>query len=538
MAARCLALAAALCALPAAASAQLTLANTWEGPYDLVSTGSSLRTTTNGNNTASCAVGTSTSATISGIPAGATVTAAYLYWAASGNSDATVTFNGATVSAARTVAEPYANGATTLTFHGSMADVTSQVAGNGTYTFSGLTVDAGGAYCSSAAVVAGFALYVVYRIPGTTVTPRRVQIRDGLQAVRSATSTFTLTGFVGAATPSVKLTALVWEGDPDISGGESLRFNGNSLTNGNNAFASSGAAGGASVHGLDLESFTTTVPAGATSATVDVITGTDLILLQTVTTSISVANAYGVDVTPNGVGTPLPRLPGNGYTQAFKIRGTSNVSATYDLILSATGTPFFIITQGYAGVGITATARADSFVVTLAAGDSTSLIATYGVAVGPNAINTGYVRARVRVAPTVFDDGWAEVERVSPQLTLAKSVSAPAALGPAVEITYNIQFANSGKFAATQVQVVDEVPAQVAFKLNSFTQTLPGGLTATVAYSSDAGATWTYVPVAGGCGMPAAYDGCVRRIRWTLSGPLPAGTAASTGTLHFVARVR
>ncbi|HYW05487.1 MAG TPA: hypothetical protein VE913_00950, partial [Longimicrobium sp.] len=341
-----------------------------------------------------------------------------------------------------------------------------------------------------------------------------------------------------AATPSVKLTALIWEGDPDIAGGESMRFNGTTLSKGDNLFASSGAAGGALPHGLDLETFTPTIPAGATSATVDVITGTDLILLQTVTSSIAVANGYGVVVTPDGLGTPVQRLPGTGYTQAFGIRGTSNVSATYDLILSGTGTPFFIISQSYAGAGITATARADSFVVTLAAGDSTTLLATYGIAVGPNGINTGYVRARVRVAPATFDDGWAEVERVSPQLTLAKSVTAPAALGPAVEITYNIEFANAGKFAATQVQVVDEVPAQVAFKLNSFTQTLPGGLTATVEYSNDNGATWTYTPVAGGCGMPVAYDGCVQRIRWTLSGPLPAGTAASTGTLRFVARVR
>jgi uncharacterized repeat protein (TIGR01451 family) len=340
----------------------------------------------------------------------------------------------------------------------------------------------------------------------------------------------------------VKLSALIWEGDPDITGSETMRFNGTTVNTGTNLYASSGAPGGASAHGLDLETFTPTLPAGSTTATVDVITGTDLILLQTVTTSIAVANGYGVAVTPDGLGTPVQRLPATGgYTQAFKIRSTSNVSATYDLILSATGNPLFILPQSYTGPGITATARADSFVVTLAAGDSTTLLATYGVAVGPNAINTGYVRARVRVAPTVFDNGFAEVERVSPQLTLTKSVTAPAALGPAAELTYNIQFANAGKFAATQVQVVDVVPAQVAFKLNSFTQTLPAGITATVAYSNDNGVTWTYTPTAGGCGMPVAYDGCVKRIRWTLSAPLAAvtaGTAASSGTVRFVARVR
>jgi hypothetical protein len=94
------------------------------------------------------------------------------------------------------------------------------------------------------------------------------------------------------------------------------------------------------------------------------------------------------------------------------------------------------------------------------------------------------------------------------------------------------------------VVVTDSLPAQVLFKIGSVQQTLPSGVTATVAYSSDNGATWSYSPGTTPCTptpavtVPAGYDACVNRIRWTLSGALPADVAQSAGSFRFVARIR
>ena len=57
-------------------------------------------------------------------------------------------------------------------------------------------------------------------------------------------------------------------------------------------------------------------------------------------------------------------------------------------------------------------------------------------------------------------------------------------------------------------------------------------------YSNNGGATWTYLPASGACGAPAAYDGCVNRIRWRLQNPLSSSAPNNTGTLQFVTQIR
>jgi hypothetical protein len=63
-------------------------------------------------------------------------------------------------------------------------------------------------------------------------------------------------------------------------------------------------------------------------------------------------------------------------------------------------------------------------------------------------------------------------------------------------------------------------------------------VSASIAYSSDGGASWSYVPASLACGAPAGYDHCVNRIRWTLLDPLGTTAPNNTGTLTFVAHVR
>ena len=77
-------------ALPAnAAFNNATPRGSFAGNIDYVATGGTLRT----SDTNACAVTTSSNGTLSGIPVGATITKAYLYWGGSGpNNDPTVTF--------------------------------------------------------------------------------------------------------------------------------------------------------------------------------------------------------------------------------------------------------------------------------------------------------------------------------------------------------------------------------------------------------------------------------------------------------------
>ena len=86
--------------------------------------------------------------------------------------------------------------------------------------------------------------------------------------------------------------------------------------------------------------------------------------------------------------------------------------------------------------------------------------------------------------------------------------------------------------------VVDSIASEVDFQLGSVVNNLPAGIGATVEYSNDGGALWTYTPVSSGCGAPTGYDGCVTHIRWRLQNDFPADPPDNSGSVEFVARIR
>src|SRR5437773_2531106 len=102
----------------------------------------------------------------------------------------------------------------------------------------------------------------------------------------------------------------------------------------------------------------------------------------------------------------------------------------------------------------------------------------------------------------------------------------------------NVTVTNNGSGNATSVVVVDTLASTLQFKVGSVVNTLPPGVSVLVAYSSDGGATWTYVPASGACSAPTNYDRCVSRIRWSLQNPLSSSAPNNTGTLQFVAQIR
>lgn len=287
---------------------------TFAGNVDFTVTAGSLRTQSNAGN--ACAVGASDTQTLAGIPAGSTITAAYLYWAGSGpNMDSTVTFNGSTVSADRTFTDNYSIGGISLDFFSGFADVTSIVSGNGSYTFSDLTVTNtnlpdGGTYCTNAAVLAGWGLAVVYENPAEPL--RVINLFDGFQPFRGSQIQLTPSNFVVPSSPiDGKIGILSWEGDVENSavfGGvtENLIFDGQStapapLTDGfnplNNQFNSTiNVNADANEYGTDFDVYdlSSLLRAGDSSATTTYSSGGDLVLLSL--QIISVTNTAAADL--------------------------------------------------------------------------------------------------------------------------------------------------------------------------------------------------------------------------------------------------
>lgn len=246
-------------------------------------------------------------------------------------------------------------------------------------------------------------------------------------------------------------------------------------------------------------------------------------------------------VTPDGLAQPVARLPGTGYAQAYVVQHRGGAPATFDLLARVRGTSPFLAIDSIRGTGVTLPAAADSIRLPLGARTTTTYTVWYTVPAGDTALNTAVLRARSTVSAMLADSGWAQIRRAFPALTLGKTVTPNGVLTPGTDLQYEMAFSNAGGYEATAVKVVDEVPAQVLYKLGSIAQTLPGGLTATVEFSADGGTTWTYVPGTTPCAalnVPSGYDGCVNRIRWTLSGPLSAQDGSNAGTVRFVARIR
>jgi len=302
---------------------------TFAGHHNYVATGGTLRTQSNDGN--ACAVGTTSTATLSGIPAGSTILAAYLYWGGSGPTpDNSVTFgrtgSTTTVSAQSTFADSFTvSGSYDFDFFGGFRDVTAQVTGNGSYTFGNLSVATSdnynnnryANYCSNQTVVAGWALVVVYANPAERY--RYTRVYDGLRFFRGSSVTTTQSGFRVPDLVDGKVTVVTWEGDPDTTTSqpldgynEELRFDGHLLRNtgcdaSNNNYNSTigtptTCAGNA--YGVDIDTYNVTsyLREGQTGATLEYSSGNDLVLLaaQVISTTNTPVADLGIAKTHSG----------------------------------------------------------------------------------------------------------------------------------------------------------------------------------------------------------------------------------------------
>ncbi|MBT8122257.1 MAG: DUF11 domain-containing protein [Gammaproteobacteria bacterium] len=476
----------------ASAGVPITLYQSFAGDMNYVETGGTLRTQSNAGD--SCAVTNSNSAVLSGIPAGSTITAAYLYWAGSGSTpDNNVSLDGVAISADRTFSETFTNGGTNYDFFSGFEDITSQVAakGNGTYTFSNLTVNTGAPHCAVQAVLSGWGMLVVYE---NVIEPLRViNIFDGFRYFRGGSITLTPDNFT---VPSTGIDGrhgiLTWEGDVENSASlngfnETLSFNGTALTDAfnpaNNQFNSTiNVLSSNTTYGVDLDVYDVSglLSPGDTSASSVYSSGADLVLLSmevlsvtnTAVADLAISKTHSGNFTVGQNGTFTLDVSNNGPSTAS---GTITVTDTLPAGLgyvSASGSGW---TCGAAGQDVTCT-----YAGPLANGaslPSITLTVSVASAAVPSVINTATVANGTFDNKATNNSSSDTVVVQQPDLSTSTKTVVDLNGGdadPGDTLRYTISLIESGGVAASGVSVTDNLPANTT---GLSVVSVPGGAT-------------------------------------------------------------
>lgn len=270
-----------------AAAASLALAKSFEGNVNFAGTQASLQSKTNGAK--ACDLAASAQAGIS-LPSEANVVSATLYWAGSGSIDPQVLLNGAVVTAP--AERRYSSTIDGLSYFAAAEDVTELVRGKASFTFGGLSVSTGAAYCSNKpkdnAVLAGFSLVVVYS--HRLEKYRTVNLYEGFQALRNTSVTVPMRDYKPRTTTgdSGRFGYIVWEGDKTgQQKGDWVSFAGQVLqyspfAQKDNAFNSKSSANSdENSPGIDFDIFDLArLPASASEANAVFTTESDRVLLS------------------------------------------------------------------------------------------------------------------------------------------------------------------------------------------------------------------------------------------------------------------
>jgi uncharacterized repeat protein (TIGR01451 family) len=451
------------------------------GHVNTVATGGALRDQPNTGNACSLANNPSSNA-LSGIPAGSTITAAYLYWGGSGATvDSQVTLNGVTVNASRTFTVAVGG----VTSFGAFANVTSQVAGNGTYTFGNLTVDTTATYCGNQTVFGSWALVVIYDRAAEPL--RAINVFDGLEAFQGSQINLTPDGYrIRPAGNDGKIIVVTWEGDPGNSTplngfSEALRLNGTTLDDGINPPGSDpviqqfdstiNGLGLQNSYGADIDTYDVSsllVP-GATSATTTYSAGQDRVFLTAQIVSVTSDPEVNLAITKTHTGN---FVVGTNGVYTITVSNAAGVEPEDNTVTVTDTLPAGLTFVSGAGTGWGCSNAAQVVTCThaasLAAGASFAPL-TLTVGVGIAALGT--VINTAAVSSNSFDNNPANNSTtdsttvVAPNLsTSTKSVSDlnGGDANPGDTLRYTITLIESAGLAAAGVSVTDDVPANVA----------------------------------------------------------------------------
>lgn len=277
-----------------AISAQdVTLLEQHNGRYDFVFIGNTLNTSENNLNN-DCTILNTSSATLNLNPADE-IQKAYLYWAGSGTGDFQVKLNGNSVNASRN----FALFQNDLDYFCAYADVTAivQNTGNGNYTLSELDLQSflsSTAYCNNRTNFGGWAIVIIYK--NNNLPLNQLNIYDGLQGVSRDHQflSLTLNSLNVIDNDGAKIGFVAWEGDKNLDINETLRINGDTLSNalnprtnafnGTNTFTQSDTLYNMDLDVYDIQNH---IQIGNRTAEIQMTSGADFVMISTIVTKLN-----------------------------------------------------------------------------------------------------------------------------------------------------------------------------------------------------------------------------------------------------------
>jgi len=485
---------------PVQAQTTPTLLQSFAGNVNFTGTSRSLRTNPNSTNACSVVANATTAAgsdatqaTLSGIPSGATIRAAYLYWAGSGSSaDYNITFDSTNLTASRQYTiTPAASG---FPFFSGVVDVTSIVTakGNNTYSFSGLTINNGTNYCSNETVLGAWALLVIYEHVDEEF--RVLNLYEGFQAFQNSSFVLNLTNFnVPSNFIKGKIGHITWEGDPTLfGGGETLSFGSTEMTDANNPsgnqFNSVSTVSGTpdtTTYGIDFDAYDLPSPviqSGQTTASTTYVSGQDLVLLSaeivavpnTPVSDISLTMSRNVALSPGGTA---------AYTLTMTNNGPNNDSGPFTIVNTL---PSGLSLSSYSGTGWTCSTSGQTVTCTrtgtLVSGASApALILNVSVASNASGDKTNSATATGSAFDNVSGNNTA-TDTYSITADLAIGLTRSVALAAGGSATYTATVANLGP-AAEPGPVVVTVTLDSGVSLSSHSGTGWSCVSLTCTYS-------------------------------------------------------
>jgi len=534
------------------------------------------------------------STTISGIPAGATIVSAHLYWAGSFSSasgstrttpDYNVTFEGQSISAdlnRRYTADYDA----TEQYYSGVKDVTSIVQSrgnpNGSYSFSGLSVNTAAPHCTYAVVVAGWSLIIIYE--HTSEDFRVVNLFEGFELIYGEKVTLTPSNFTVPTSPiNGKHAYLTWDGDVGNSSSrngfvEELSFNNVVLSDtnnpANNQFNSVSTINGVDNNsfGVDLDLYTidSLLSAGDTSATSVYSSGGDQVHLSMEIISVTNTPVSDLAISKTHVGN---FNVGQNATYTIAINNNGPIAETGPIVVTDT-LPAGLSYISATGTGWACNASGQNITCTrngsLANGASAAPI-TLRVAVTspafPSVTNSASVSGKNfdnissnnsnSDTVTVTSDPSISLQKTA--LTLSDPVNGtnfPKAIPGAIS-EYTLKATNTGPGAADNNSIVldDAIPNHTALYVNDISGagsgpvrfvdgSPPSGLSYNfislestiddVSFSNNGGANYNYTPSANADGV----DTAVTHIRISTQGDFLGSSGSGNPNFELKFRVK
>lgn len=276
----------------------VTLYEQFNGRYDFTFVGNTLNPSEN-NSALDCSILTTSSASLA-LNSDDTVLKAYLYWAGSGTGDLNVKLNGIDITAERVLPLNALNLSIdniTRPYFSAWADVTAQVTatGNGVYTLSDLDLTAEAAsalYCGNRTNFGGWAIIIVYSNPSLPLN--QLNLYDGMDFVPNEV-TIDLPSLNVVDNVGAKIGFLAWEGDKGLAINETLRINGNTLSNpplnpATNAFNGTNSITNSDLlYNMDLDVYNIQnyINIGDQTAEIQLTSGRDFVIINAIITKLN-----------------------------------------------------------------------------------------------------------------------------------------------------------------------------------------------------------------------------------------------------------